>query len=158
MNPKTTPNGPLTAPARELGVANRELRTIIGIDDASRIGLKMDDGREVEIYPATHPHLDHGYAVTSPLQPGAGGRARINPCGYGAGSERPAQQPHGLCRRLAWGARYTTLTYDCEKLSAAPGHAVSHQSVHVPRIAPVQSIQLKIEPMHEHSYAPGIGL
>jgi ATP-dependent exoDNAse (exonuclease V) alpha subunit len=25
----------------------------------------MDDGREVEIYPATHPHLDHGYAVTS---------------------------------------------------------------------------------------------
>ena len=27
--------------------------------------LKMDSGRSVEIDPAKHPHLDHGYAVTS---------------------------------------------------------------------------------------------
>ena len=29
------------------------------------MALKMDDGRSVEIDPAKHPHLDHGYAVTS---------------------------------------------------------------------------------------------
>jgi conjugative relaxase-like TrwC/TraI family protein len=55
----------LTAPARELGIANRELGTIVSMDDEKRIGLKMDDGREVKIDPAKHPHLDHGYAVTS---------------------------------------------------------------------------------------------
>jgi hypothetical protein len=42
-------------------------------------------------------------------------------------------------------------TNDREKLPAALGHDVSHQSVHVPQMVPVQSIQLKIEPMHEHS-------
>jgi len=33
------------------------------------MSFKMDGGRPedraVELYPATHPHLDHGYAVTS---------------------------------------------------------------------------------------------
>ena len=55
----------LTAPARELGVANRELGTISSIGDEKRIGLKMEDGRQVEIDANQHPHLDHGYAVTS---------------------------------------------------------------------------------------------
>jgi ATP-dependent exoDNAse (exonuclease V) alpha subunit len=55
----------LTAPARELGVANRELGTIVSIGDERRIRLKMEDGRQIEMDVSQHPHLDHGYAVTS---------------------------------------------------------------------------------------------
>ena len=50
-------------------LANRELGTVEGIGQDGRKSLKMDGGRPedrvVELYPATHPHLDHGYAVTS---------------------------------------------------------------------------------------------
>jgi ATP-dependent exoDNAse (exonuclease V) alpha subunit len=59
----------LTAPARELKVANRELGTIVSIgadtDKAGKIALKMNGGREVTLDSAKQPRLDHGYAVTS---------------------------------------------------------------------------------------------
>src|ERR1700683_3529235 len=55
----------LTAPANDLSVANRELGTIKGIDEDGRLRLKMDGGRTVELDPTRHPHLDHGYAMTS---------------------------------------------------------------------------------------------
>ena len=42
-------------------LANRELGTVEGIGE-SRITLKMDSGRLVEIDRAKHPHLDHIYA------------------------------------------------------------------------------------------------
>jgi len=52
-----------------LKLANRELGTVEGIGQDGRMSLKMDGGRPedrvVELYPATHPRLDHGYAVTS---------------------------------------------------------------------------------------------
>jgi hypothetical protein len=52
-----------------LKLANREIGTVEGIGQDGRMSLKMDGGRPedrvVELYPATHPHLDHGYAVTS---------------------------------------------------------------------------------------------
>jgi ATP-dependent exoDNAse (exonuclease V) alpha subunit len=54
-----------TAPANELKVANRELGTIESIDEGGRLRLKMDGGRTVELDPTEHPHLDHGYAMTS---------------------------------------------------------------------------------------------
>src|SRR6202522_2155954 len=54
-----------TAPANELKVANRELGTIESIDGDGRLRLKMDGGRMVELDPHKHPHLDHGYAMTS---------------------------------------------------------------------------------------------
>ena len=54
-----------TAPANNLRVANRELGTIESIDDDGRLRLKMDGGRMVELDPRKHPHLDHGYAMTS---------------------------------------------------------------------------------------------
>jgi ATP-dependent exoDNAse (exonuclease V) alpha subunit len=37
------------------------------------IALFVDEGRSVRIDPAKHPHLDHGYAVTSHSSPGADG-------------------------------------------------------------------------------------
>ncbi|MGA8086976.1 MAG: hypothetical protein WCA10_06705 [Terracidiphilus sp.] len=54
-----------TVPANELRVANRELGTIKSIDGHERLRLKMDGGRAVELDPRKHPHLDHGYAMTS---------------------------------------------------------------------------------------------
>ena len=55
----------LTAPSRELKVANRELGTVEGIGQDGQMSLKMDGGREVQLDPGVHPHLDYGYAVTS---------------------------------------------------------------------------------------------
>jgi ATP-dependent exoDNAse (exonuclease V) alpha subunit len=54
-----------TAPANDLRVANRELGTIESIDEVGRLRLRMDSGRTVELDPPKHPHLDHGYAMTS---------------------------------------------------------------------------------------------
>jgi hypothetical protein len=54
-----------TAPANEVRVANRELGIIESIDGHERLRLKMDSGRAVELDPRKHPHLDHGYAMTS---------------------------------------------------------------------------------------------
>ncbi len=55
----------LTAPANNLRVANRELGTIERVEEDGRLRLKMDGGRAVELDPRKHPHLDHGYAMTS---------------------------------------------------------------------------------------------
>ena len=54
-----------TAPAHELKVANRELGTIERISEDGRLRLKMDGGRTADLDPRKHPHLDHGYAMTS---------------------------------------------------------------------------------------------
>jgi conjugative relaxase-like TrwC/TraI family protein len=54
-----------TAPANNLRVANRELGTIESIGEDGRLRLNMDGGRAVELDPRKHPHLDHGYAMTS---------------------------------------------------------------------------------------------
>jgi ATP-dependent exoDNAse (exonuclease V) alpha subunit len=55
----------LTAPARELKAANRELGTVQGIHPDGRLNLKMDGGRMLQLDPQKHPRLDYGYAVTS---------------------------------------------------------------------------------------------
>lgn len=54
-----------TAPNRELHVANRELGTVERVDDEGNLSLRMDSGRGVEFNIKQHPHLDHGYAMTS---------------------------------------------------------------------------------------------
>ena len=54
-----------TAPANNLRIANRELGSIESIDGDARLHLKMDSGHTVELDPPKHPHLDHGYAMTS---------------------------------------------------------------------------------------------
>jgi hypothetical protein len=54
-----------TAPANDLKVANRELGSIERIEEDGRLRLKMDGGRAVDLDPRKHPHLDHGYAMTS---------------------------------------------------------------------------------------------
>jgi hypothetical protein len=54
-----------TAPYKEQHVANRELGTIEKMDESGNLQLRMDAGRSVAFNVKEHPHLDHGYAVTS---------------------------------------------------------------------------------------------
>jgi ATP-dependent exoDNAse (exonuclease V) alpha subunit len=57
----------LTAPNRELGVANRDLGTVQRIDKGGKMTVRMDGDREKSITfdPREMRHFDHGYAVTS---------------------------------------------------------------------------------------------
>jgi len=54
-----------TAPSKELHVANRELGTIVRLDERGDIAIHTDSERLVEFQLKDHPHLDYGYAVTS---------------------------------------------------------------------------------------------
>lgn len=54
-----------TAPSRELHVANRELGAVEQVNSTGDVSIRMDSGREVRFNIREHPHLDHGYAVTS---------------------------------------------------------------------------------------------
>jgi len=56
----------LTAPNRELGIANRDLGTIHQFRDDGRINVAMDGGKKAITFdPRDMRHFDHGYAVTS---------------------------------------------------------------------------------------------
>jgi len=129
-----------TAPANDLKVANRELGTIENIGRDGRLSLRMDGGREVALDPRQHPHLDHGYAVTSHSSQGqTAERVLIH-----VDTELPARDL--LNSRMAYvsvsrGAHDAQLfTNDREKLPAALGHEVSRESAHVPAHTPEQSI------------------
>jgi ATP-dependent exoDNAse (exonuclease V) alpha subunit len=54
-----------TAPSKDLGVTNRELGTVQKIEPSGDIAIRMDSGRTVDFNVKEHPHLDHGYAMTS---------------------------------------------------------------------------------------------
>ena len=57
----------LTAPSRELGVANRDLGTLQQIDTDGKMTVCMDGDKEksVTFDPREMRHFDHGYALTS---------------------------------------------------------------------------------------------
>ncbi len=57
--------------------------------------LKMDGGRDVQLDPREHPHLDHGYAVTSHSSQGQDCRAGIDSRRYRTGRKR-------TCSTAAW--------------------------------------------------------
>ncbi|MGO8756663.1 MAG: MobF family relaxase [Terracidiphilus sp.] len=146
-----------TAPANDLKVANRELGTVEAISQDGQMHLKMDGGRDVQLDPREHPHLDHGYAVTSHSSQGqTAERVLIH-----VDTELAAKDL--LNSRMAYvavsrGAEDAQLyTNDREKMPEALGHDVSHESAHTPTMKPEQSItpvQQEIEPVIEH----GIGL
>jgi conjugative relaxase-like TrwC/TraI family protein len=153
----------LTAPAAELKLANRELGTIAAIGEG-RMSLKFDDGRTVNLDPATHPHLDHGYAVTSHSSQGqTADRVLIH-----VDTELAAKDL--LNNRMAYVA-VSRGAYDAqiftdnrEELSAKLGYQVSHLSAHAPEINLNQAqstvtelkIEHKIDPP-EHSLGRGMG-
>lgn len=55
----------LTAPNRDLQVANRDLGTLKEFGPDGRMTLRMDSGKEVSFDPREMRHFDQGYAVTS---------------------------------------------------------------------------------------------
>ena len=154
----------LTAPSAELKLANRELGTVerVGAGSAEgRMALRMDDGRRVEIDPARHPHLDHGYAVTSHSSQGqTADRVLIH-----VDTELGAKDL--LNNRMAYvavsrGAHDAQLfTNDREQLGAALGRDVSHRSAHATEIKQEQVIQpprQEIAPKQEQSHGCGMGM
>jgi ATP-dependent exoDNAse (exonuclease V) alpha subunit len=54
-----------TAPDKSLGVANRDLAIVESIGRDGYICLRLDNGRQIDFNARTHPHFDHGYALTS---------------------------------------------------------------------------------------------
>ena len=132
------------------------------------MSVKMDGGspgaRAVEIDPLKHPHLDHGYSVTSHSSQGqTADRVLIHvdtePAAKDLLNNRMA---YVAVSRGAYDAQI--FTNDREKLGAALGHDVSHSSAHAPEMKPEQkqeqavTPQRKIAPEQEQSYDIGLGL
>ncbi len=150
-----------TAPANDLKVANRELGTVEAIGQDGRLSFKMDGGRTVQLDPREHPHLDHGYAVTSHSSQGqTAERVLIH-----VDTELAAKDL--LNSRMAYvavsrGAEDAQVyTNDRAKLPEALGHDVSHESAHAPTINPEQAItpkQPEIAPVIEHGLGIGHSL
>jgi conjugative relaxase-like TrwC/TraI family protein len=150
-----------TAPANDLKVANRELGTVEAIGHDGQMRLKMNGGRDVQLDPREHPHLDHGYAVTSHSSQGqTAERVLIH-----VDTELAAKDL--LNSRMAYvavsrGAEDAQLfTNDREKLPEALGHDVSHESAHTPAIKPEQAVspkQQEIVPVIEHGLDMGHSL
>jgi conjugative relaxase-like TrwC/TraI family protein len=150
-----------TAPANDLKIANRELGTVEAIGQNGQMRLKMDGGRDVQLDPREHPHLDHGYAVTSHSSQGqTAERVLIH-----VDTELAAKDL--LNSRMAYvavsrGAEDAQVyTNDRAKLPEALGHDVSHESAHMPAIKPEQSItppQPEIAPLIEHGMGLGHSL
>jgi ATP-dependent exoDNAse (exonuclease V) alpha subunit len=149
-----------TAPANDLKIANRELGTIESIDHDGKLSLKMAGGRDVQLDPREHPHLDHGYAVTSHSSQGqTAERVLIHvDTGLAAKDLLNSRMAYVAVSRGAEDAQL--YTNDREKLPEALGHDVSHESAHMPAIKPEQSItpQQEIAPVIEHSYGMGHSL
>ena len=123
--------------------------------------LKMDGGRDVHLDPRQHPHLDHGYAVTSHSSQGQTAKRVL----IHVDTELAAKDL--LNSRMAYvavsrGAEDAQIyTNDRAKLPEALGHDVSHGSAHTPTIKQEQSIkspQPKIAPVIEHSIGMGHSL
>jgi len=150
-----------TAPANDLKIANRELGKVEAIGQDGQMRLRMDGGRDVQLDPREHPHLDHGYAVTSHSSQGqTAERVLIH-----VDTELAAKDL--LNSRMAYvavsrGAEDAQVyTNDRAKLPQALGHDVSHESANTPTIKPEQAItpkQPEIAPVIEHGMSVGHSL
>jgi hypothetical protein len=138
----------LTAPVSEMKLANRELGTVERIAEG-RMSVKMDGGREVQLDPVKHPHLDHGYAVTSHSSQGqTADRVLINvDTELGAKDLLNNRMAYVAVSRGAYDAQL--FTDSREKLGSALGHDVSHTSAHAPEVK-----QDQIAKVPEQAVAP----
>jgi conjugative relaxase-like TrwC/TraI family protein len=129
-----------TAPNRELKIANRELGTVENIAPDGAMRLKLDNGRSIDYEPHRHPHIDHGYAVTSYSSQGqTAERVLIHvDTDLAARDLLNRRMAYVSVSRGQWDAQI--FTNNREKLPQALGHDVSHQSAHKPEhaIAPLQ--------------------
>jgi ATP-dependent exoDNAse (exonuclease V) alpha subunit len=119
-----------TAPNQELKIANRELGTIESIAQGGTMRLRLDNKRIVDFNPQRHPHLDHGYAVTSYSSQGqTTERVLVHvDTDLGAKDLLNSRMAYVSISRSQWDARI--FTDSLEKLPNALGHDVSHQSAY----------------------------
>jgi ATP-dependent exoDNAse (exonuclease V) alpha subunit len=141
-----------TAPNNEMKIANRELGTVEGIAQDGTMRLKLDNERSMSFDPQRHPHLDHGYAVTSYSSQGqTADRVLINiDTELGAKDLLNNRMAYVSVSRGAHDAQI--FTNDREKLPVALGHDVSQQSAHAPQVgvekgvSPQQDLGEKMKP------------
>ena len=147
-----------TAPANELKVANRELGTIQSVTDDGRMALKMDSGRSVSIDPKEHPHLDHGYAVTSHSSQGqTADRVLIHiDTELGAKDLINNRMAYVSVSRGAHDAQI--FTSDREKLPHALSRDVSQQSARVPERVQGQNLAIPQQQEILQNHQPSRGL
>ncbi len=131
----------LTAPVSEMKLANRELGTVARIAEG-RMSVKIDGGREVQLDPVKHPHLDHGYAVTSHSSQGqTADRVLINvDTELGAKDLLNNRMAYVAVSRGAYDAQL--FTDSREKLCKALGHDVSHSSAIAPELKQEQAAKV----------------
>lgn len=152
-------SSPRRWPSRSLRIAS--WKTVENIGEV-RIALKLHDGRKVEIDPAKHLHLDHGYAVTSHSSQGQTADCVLNHVDTELGAKDL------LNNRMAYVAvsrgthEAQIFTKDREQLGAALGRDVSHRSAQMPElkheqaIVPEQELIKEHQPRYEHRM--GLGL
>jgi conjugative relaxase-like TrwC/TraI family protein len=147
-----------TAPSQDLKVANRELGTIESIAQDGTMRLKLDNDRSISFDPQRHPHLDHGYAVTSYSSQGqTADRVLINvDTDLSAKDLLNNRMAYVSVSRGQWDAQI--FTNDRSALANALGHAVSHESaLRVDQvIAPLQTPNQG--QMHEHALDLNMGM
>jgi hypothetical protein len=150
-----------TAPSQDLKVANRELGTVESIAQDGAMRLRLDNDRSMSFDPQRHPHLDHGYAVTSYSSQGqTADRVLIDvDTELGARDLLNNRMAYVSISRGQWDAQI--FTNDRSALANALGHDVSHQSAHQPQqviVPPVQQVAHSEKPGHEIGQGLGFGL
>ena len=149
-----------TAPNHELKIANRELGTVESIAPDGAMRLKLDNGRSMDYEPQHHPHLDHGYAVTSHSSQGqTAERVLIHvDTELAAKDLLNSRMAYVSVSRGQWDAQI--FTNNREKLPQALGHDVSHQSAHKPEqaIAPMQHQEAARSQQPEQDLGMGMGI
>jgi len=149
-----------TAPNHELKIANRELGTVESIAPDGAMRLKLDNGRSMDYEPQHHPHLDHGYAITSHSSQGqTAERVLIHvDTELAAKDLLNSRMAYVSVSRGQWDAQI--FTNNREKLPQALGHDVSHQSAHKPEqaIAPMQHQEAARSQQPEQDLGMGMGI
>jgi len=147
-----------TAPSHELKIANRELGTVESIATDGTMRLKLDGGRSIVYDPERHPHLDHGYAVTSYSSQGqTADRVLVHvDTELAAKDLLNSRMAYVSVSRGQWDAQI--FTNDREKLSQVLSHDVSHRSAYRPEqvIAPLQQ-EIAETLQHNQGQSVGIG-
>jgi len=120
--------------------------------------LKMDSNRTVELDLRKHPHLDHGYAMTSHSSQGqTADRVLIHvDTEMGAKDLLNSRMAYVSVSRGRYDAQI--FTNNRERLSPALGNDVSHQSAHGPQKTPEQSIAPQQDQGARHEPRIGLGI
>ena len=150
-----------TAPNQELKIANRELGSIERIAPDGAMTLKLESGHEMSFDPRRHPHLDHGYAVTSYSGQGqTADRVLIHvDTELGAKDLLNNRMAYVSVSRGQWDAQI--FTNDRNSLKEALSRDISHESAHKPErgISPIQEDVAQLpQPVRTQGAEVGIGI